>query len=180
MPSEITYKIADRPEEFDQINVLNYKTFVEEIPQHHENAAGILIDKFHSKNNYAIALQNNELIGMIAFNDVKPFSLNNKIENMETYLPPHKSLLEVRLLSVRSDKRGGVILMKLLSVMYKWTKVNHKHYDFVIISGTTRQTHLYHNMGFIPFYKLVGSKDALYQPMYLDLKKFIARYGDKL
>jgi hypothetical protein len=180
MLPEITYKIADQPEEFDQISVLNYKTFVEEIPQHTTNDSGILVDKFHSKNKYAIALQKNELIGMIAFNDVKPFSLNIKIENMESYLPTHNSLLEVRLLSVRNDKRGGIILMKLISEIYKWTKHVKKKYDYIIISGTTRQLQLYRKMGFVPFYKLVGSEEALYQPMYLEIKKFIEQYGERL
>ena len=33
----LLYKIADTPTEFEQIHALNYRTFVEEIPQHERN-----------------------------------------------------------------------------------------------------------------------------------------------
>ena len=41
-------KIAEHPQEYDQINQLNYQTFVEEIPQHsaYNNSNQILVDKF--------------------------------------------------------------------------------------------------------------------------------------
>ena len=51
-------KIAEHLQEFDQINQLNYQTFVEEIPQHSslKNSDQILIDKFDDKSNNGISL----------------------------------------------------------------------------------------------------------------------------
>ena len=41
--------------------------------------------------------------------------------------------------------------------------------DAAVISGTTRQLRLYTRMGFIPFGPMVGTAEALYQPMYITL-----------
>src|SRR6185436_19248723 len=51
-PSNLTFKVASEPWEFDQIHRLNYKTFVEEIPQHQANPDGVLVDRFHATNIY--------------------------------------------------------------------------------------------------------------------------------
>jgi hypothetical protein len=54
MSSSLTFKIATEDWEFEQIHVLNYKTFVKEIPQHSVNKEKILVDKFHADNSYCI------------------------------------------------------------------------------------------------------------------------------
>ena len=46
--SSLRFKIASEANEFEQIHRLNYKTFVEEIPQHATNQEHVLIDKFHA------------------------------------------------------------------------------------------------------------------------------------
>ena len=45
---------------------LNYKTFVEEIPQHERSATERLVDKFHAQNTYLISLSGRKLVGMLA------------------------------------------------------------------------------------------------------------------
>ena len=52
----LRFKIASGEPEFEQIFRLNYKTFVEEIPQHRNNPEQRLVDKFHAENTYAICL----------------------------------------------------------------------------------------------------------------------------
>ncbi len=180
MSSRITFKIADRKEEFEQIHRLNYETFVEEIPQHAANDSGVLVDKYHFKNHYAIAIQHGELIGMVAFSDVRPFSLDYKIPDIQNHLPPFEHAIEIRLLSVKPHKRGGTIFFKLVGKIAEWLLVQEKDYKFVLISGTTRQIKLYEKLGFKSFYKLVGNDGAWFQPMYLDPKKFVETYAEKL
>jgi hypothetical protein len=46
----LIYKIATEAHEFELIYQLNYRTFVEEIPQHAPNPEGYLIDRFHDEN----------------------------------------------------------------------------------------------------------------------------------
>lgn len=81
------FKIAESPNEFEQIHRLNYETFVEEIPQHRPDASSMLVDKFHDENIYVIAVQDDEVMGMITVRDRRPFSLDQKIPLLDTYLP---------------------------------------------------------------------------------------------
>src|ERR1044071_9858763 len=48
----LVFKFANEDIEFEQIHRLNYKTFVEELPQHHPSPAQRLVDKFHAENSY--------------------------------------------------------------------------------------------------------------------------------
>ena len=57
--------------------------------------------------------------------------------------------------------------------------LQHK-YDLAVISGTTRQLKLYKQMGFVPFARLVGTEDALYQPMYLTKDTYKASLAGRL
>ena len=65
------YKIAEQPWEIEAVHALNYKTFVEEIPQHEPNRDRKLADKFHQENTYIICIHEEKqiLAGMIAFRD---------------------------------------------------------------------------------------------------------------
>ena len=100
----LTFKIASEPWEFEQIHRLNYKTFVEEIPQHAANQHRVLVDRFHDQNVYAICLRGREVIGMMALRCVRPFSLDQKIPNLDSYLPTGRAkICEIRLLATEKD-----------------------------------------------------------------------------
>jgi aspartate aminotransferase-like enzyme/GNAT superfamily N-acetyltransferase len=165
MRSDLVFKIAETPEEIEQIHRLNYETFVEEIPQHHRNPERRLVDRFHDENTYLIALHEGKLVGMMAARGNRPFSLDLKLENLDSYLPEHTSICEFRLLAVRPEYRGGKVLPGLMDLLNRYC-IDHGH-DLGIISGTTRQQKLYRHLGFKPFGPLVGTGDAVFQPMYL-------------
>ena len=102
MKSEPTlkFKIASEDWEFEAIHRLNYKTFVEEIPQHAHNPEQRLVDKLHAENTYAICLSGDRLVGMVTGRGNRPFSLDHKVPDLDSHLPPGHKVLEVRLLSV--------------------------------------------------------------------------------
>ena len=177
MEEQIVVKFAETESELIQVHKLNYETFVEEIPQHEENQTRVLVDKLHEKNKYIIALIGEEVVGMVAVNDERPFSLDLKIPDIEKHLPAFNKALEIRLLSVKPHKRGGKIFFLLARKIVEWG--HELNYNLVLISGTTRQIKLYEKIGFTGFYKLIGKDDALYQPMYLEVNKFIESYGEK-
>src|ERR1043166_3044303 len=60
------FKVAETDAELEQVHRLNYRTFVQEIPQHGDNGTGRLIDKFHDWNTYFLALDGEQLIGMLS------------------------------------------------------------------------------------------------------------------
>jgi hypothetical protein len=177
MNNKITVKFAESEEELKQVHKLNYETFVEEIPQHGPNNRKILVDKLHEKNKYIIAVCDGEVLGMVAINDERPFSLDVKIPEIERHLPPFDKALEIRLLSVKPNKRGGKVFFLLAKKIVEWGY--ELNYNLVLISGTTRQIKLYEKIGFEGFYQLIGKEEARYQPMYLDVNKFIESHGEK-
>src|SRR6266566_1896791 len=166
----LRFKIASEESELEQVFRLNYKTFVEEIPQHPPNPEKRLVDRFHHENAYLIALDADQLIGMMAVRDKRPFSLDEKLGNIDRYLPPGRKICEIRLLSVLPSHRNGMVFQGLLKLLLEYGKS--QRYNLAVISGTVRQQKLYKHLGFVPFGPLVGSKEAEYQPMYLTIEEF--------
>jgi aspartate aminotransferase-like enzyme len=167
------FKIADQAQEFEQIHRLNYRTFVEEIPQHAVNAERRLVDKFHDENTYFIALQDETLIGMLTLRAVRPFSLDSKVENLDQYLPPAtpdrvQKICEIRLLAVEPAYRHTSVFANLFN--FALATCLKQEFTLALVSATVLQEKLYANMGFTPFANLVGKPGAMYQPMYLILE----------
>src|SRR5579871_2882373 len=166
----LTFKTASEDWEFEQIHRLNYKTFVEEIPQHHAAPTHRLVDKFHSENTYLISLSGKQLVGMLAVRGNRPFSLDQKLEKLDSYLPAGRTICEIRLLAIEKKFRGAQALQGILALL--WQHGIERGYDLAIISGTNRQFRLYQHLGFVPFGPTVGSGDAQFQPMYVTLETF--------
>src|SRR5215831_17142223 len=166
----LTFKTANEDWEFEQIHRLNYKTFVEEIQQHHASPTHRLVDKFHAENTYLICLSGKKLVGMLAVRGNRPFSLDQKLENLDSYLPAGRSICEIRLLAIEKKFRGAQALQGILALL--WQHGIERGYDLAIISGTNRQFKLYQHLGFVPFGPVVGTGDAQFQPMYVTLETF--------
>lgn len=173
------FKIAETPTEFEQIHQLNYETFVEEIPQHEQNDAHTLIDKFNDENTYIICLKDERVIGMIAVRSKRPFSLDKKVGEIERHLSfKIESPVEIRLLAVEKAYRNGRAFLGLAQALVRHClKVG---YDAAFISGTVREQKLYGQLGFIPFAYLTGSEEAAFQPMYLTRATFDEGIAGKL
>lgn len=167
MPKNNTliFKIATEEDEFEQIHKLNYKTFVEELDQHESNEEQKLIDQFHDENTYIIGLEGKLLAGMVALRDNRPFSLDQKLDNLDDYLPNADKICEMRLLAINQGFRFGSIFKGMLEI---WTDyMNEGEYDLGIISGTIREKKLYSHLGFISFGPIVGEGETKFQPMYI-------------
>src|ERR1043166_2982833 len=168
--SPLVFKFATEDWEFEQIHRLNYKTFVEEIPQHHASPAQRLVDKFHAENTYLICSCGRKLAGMLAVRGDRPFSLDHKLEQLDSFLPLGRRICEIRLLAIEKKFRGAQVLQGILALL--WQHGIERGYDLAIISGTTRQFKLYQHLVFVPFGPLVGAGDAQFQPMYVTLETF--------
>lgn len=163
----LTFKIADEPSEFEQIHRLNYRAFVEEIPQHAPNPERRLVDAFHAENTYVVCRLGEHVVGMVALRDRRPFSLDAKVPDLDRYLPRGRRVCEVRLLYVEPEHRGGRALPGLLHLAAKTLIAS--GLDFGVLSASTRRLNLYRHLGCVPFGPLVGTEQARYQPMYLEL-----------
>jgi predicted N-acetyltransferase YhbS len=169
------FKTADTEAEFEAIHRLNYATFVEEIPQHAPNAEHRLVDRFHAQNTYLICIAGGELgelAGMLALRTRRPFSLDEKLPDLDAWLPTGACVGEVRLLAVAPAWRGSPVLAGLARMLE--SECFARELDLVIVSATTRQRRLYRHFGFEPFGPLVGHPGAQFQPMRLDRERFRA------
>jgi hypothetical protein len=166
----LTFKVADSPDEFDQIARLQYATFVEEIPQHPSNANQLHVDRFHDENTYLICLDGNELLGTLALRDRRPFALERRLADLDSYLPPCNKPCEIRLLATRRGHRSGRVFLGLARLLARHCTA--RGFDLAVISATVRQPRLYRHLGFVPFGPQVGTEGAVYQPMYLTTDAF--------
>ena len=170
MEPSTRFKLATTPAEFEQIHRLNYRTFVEEIPQHAPNPAGRHVDQFHADNTYVVGVRDGRVIAQIALRRRRPFSLDAKLPDLDRHLPPGRRLVEVRLLAVDPAHRNGPVPAELLQFAARHCHARGD--DLAVISGAVRRQRLYRAMGFEAFGPLVGSAEAPYQPMFLTLEKF--------
>ncbi len=161
-----TFKVAETPGELEQVHRLNYKTFVREIPQHHDPGSGCLVDKFHDKNQYFIALRDERVIGMVSAHDRPPYSVSDRLPDpgiLERFERP----LEVRLLAIESEHRSGMVFAGLLGGL--WEHAHAQGYTHVLISGIADRRSMYEQMGFKPLGPAVQSGQAEFIPMVVDL-----------
>ncbi|MFJ7839954.1 aminotransferase class V-fold PLP-dependent enzyme [Lysinibacillus sphaericus] len=173
-------KVAQTEKEFDAIAQLNYETFVEEIPQHEPNALKRKVDRFHEENTYLVVYKGTELIGMLAFRDQRPFSIDEKIGEVEQFLPKEicTKLCEIRLLAVKKPYRSGRVLIRLTQALNAFAY--EKGYSAAVISGTTREEKMYKQMGFSQFAPAVGTNEAMFLPMVLTRQQFEQSLQHKL
>jgi aspartate aminotransferase-like enzyme len=172
-PSDLLVKIATEDWEFEQIHRLNHQTFAEEIPQHAAHPSGRLVDRFHDENTYVIALAGRQLMGMIAIRERRPFSIEQRLPDLDTYLPAGRSICELRLLAVQRQYRAGQWLPTMFDRV--WRHCMRHGFDLALISAVTQQVKLYRHVGFEPFGPLVGTPPVLFQPMMLTLEGFAPR-----
>ncbi|MBI1917630.1 MAG: aminotransferase class V-fold PLP-dependent enzyme [Planctomycetes bacterium] len=157
------FKRAETDDEFDQIHALNYRTFVGEIPQHADTGTGRLVDKFHHKNTYFIALQDTEVVGMVSVHGQPPFSIADRLPDPGLLERPGTRPLEVRLLAIKSEKRHSVVYSGLVWTLFRYAQdVGATH---LFISGVQERLSLYEQLGFERIGPPVQGGRAVFIPM---------------
>ena len=169
------FKRADSAAEFEQIHALNYATFVREIPQHDDPGDGRLIDKFHDKNLYFVALRGERVVGMLSLHDQPPFSIASRLPDQALLFGPGIRPLEVRLLAIQPDQRASTVFGGLAwSVLQHVRQSGHTH---LFISGFEDRLSLYEGLGFEPIGPAVGLPGTRFVPMCLPVSRMEARHA---
>ena len=168
MPGNLIFKTAETPAEFDQIHRLNYRTFAEEVQQYVPDGSGVLVDRFHDKNIYLIAVEDGRVLGMVAANDQPPFSVRSACPDSTSLEALGGPLLEIRLLAVEPDSRHSMILGRLLWELYR--HASKRGYSHAVISGIARNLEMYQRIGFQALGPAVGAGEASFVPMALSLQ----------
>jgi aspartate aminotransferase-like enzyme len=167
------FKRAETRDEFEQIHRLNYQTFVAEIPQHADPGDGQLVDKFHGKNCYYIALADGRVIGMISAHDQPPFSVADRVSDPTILQRPGSRPLEVRLLAVEPARRNSAVVLGLVMSIYEHART--QGYTHLYISAFEDRLPMYQEMGFEPLGPAVRSGQALFVPMVVEIGRLTAK-----
>jgi aspartate aminotransferase-like enzyme/N-acyl-L-homoserine lactone synthetase len=168
-----TFKIAETSHEIEQVHRLNYRTFVDEIPQHEDTGTGMLVDKFHHKNTYLIVLRASKLVGMMSVHDQPPFSVASRMPDPELLERRGTKPLEVRLLAIEPAERNGTMFFGLVWFFYNYAMA--QGYTHLFISAVADKIELYKRINFKPLGPAVQSGKALFVPMMLDVKEMPER-----
>ena len=168
MTGSLTFKQADSALEFEQIHRLNYRTFAEEIGQYSPDGTGVLIDRFHDKNKYFIAVQDGRVVGMIAVHDQPPFSVESRLSDPAILKSLGGRILEVRLLALETESRHRMIFAGILWEMYQFAR--REDYSHLVISGIVDRLEMYERMGFSPLGPPVTCGTTSFIPMALPLQ----------
>jgi hypothetical protein len=161
------FKLAETDAEVDQVHRLNYETFVREVAQHPDPGTGRLVDKFHHKNTYLIAIHRDDVVGMAAVHDRPPFSVADRLRDPSVLKRPGQRPMEVRLLAVRPGCRRGPVFSGLIWAIREYAlRFGHTH---LLISGLKDLVPLYTKLGFRALGPAVPCGRASFVPMTLDL-----------
>ncbi len=167
------FKVADRPDELVQLHGLNWRTFVREVPQHHDPGGDRLVDKFHDKNLYFVALCDGRVVGMLAVHDRPPFSIAEKLDDPDVLAGLGPRPLEVRLLAVEPEHRHSQVPLGLCWVMLRYARTHgHSH---LLISGFVDQLRMYERMGFRPLGPAVRRGGVDFVPMVVHVDRMPER-----
>jgi aspartate aminotransferase-like enzyme/N-acyl-L-homoserine lactone synthetase len=163
------FKRAQSSDEIEQVHRLNYRIFVGELRQYTDTGAGRLVDKFHDKNTYFIALRDDRVIGMISVHGQPPYSVASRLPDPSILQRPGIRPIEVRLLAVEPEERNSSVAYGLMAVFYEFAHDN--GYTDVFISGVQDRASLYEGIGFKVIGPAVPSGDALFVPMWVSVPK---------
>ena len=166
--------------EREQIHRLNFATFVQEIRQHApQEAAGSdprRVDRFDAENDYVVARRGDRVVGMVAVRGRRPFSLDDKLADLDRYLESDRRWCEVRLLAILPEERGGLIFRGLLEALLRVGE--QCGYDAAVISAYAPRVDLYARLGAVRFGPLVGSAEIPFQPMKVTRESFASALSD--
>src|SRR6266851_1883429 len=161
------FKLAETVSEFEQIHRLNYRIFVRETPQQPDPGNGTLVDKFHEKSTYILAMRDDQIVGMLSTNGQPPFSITPRLADPSVIHRPGMKPLEVRQLAMEPNERNTVALTGLVYSLHVYARAH--GYTHFVISGVTEQLELYKHIGFEALGPPVGKPGAQFVPMMVTL-----------
>jgi aspartate aminotransferase-like enzyme len=163
----LVFKEATTNDEMVQLHRLNHQTFAEELRQYPSNETGVLIDRYHAKNRYFIAVEQGCVCGMISVNGDAPFSIEKRLPQGFELTRAFSNPCEVRLLAIAPGFRNSMVLAGLFWQVYAAARrEGHSH---MLISGVIDRREMYVSLGFRALGPAVASGEASYVPMAMDL-----------
>jgi N-acyl amino acid synthase FeeM len=163
------FKRAETPPELADIQRLLYRTFVVEIPRYDDPGTDYLVDKYHQRNLYFIAVRNGRVCGVTAVHDQPPFSVAAALDDPSLLQDLGPRLLEARIFAVEPRERFGLVFAGLVCSIHDYAKSN--DYRSIVITGLANCQRMYERMGFRPLGPPALRGNEYFVPMVLDLAR---------
>ena len=161
------FKLARTPQEHEQIDRLLYETFVREVPRYEDPGGDRLVDKFHDKNHYIVAIRDTRVCGVIAVHDRPPFSVADALDGSVVLAKLQPRLLEARVLAVERRERFGRVFAGLGWSICEYARRG--AYRYIAITGLAARRRMYQRIGFQPLGPALRRGKEYFVPMLLDL-----------
>ncbi len=168
-----SFKLAESPQELAEIHRLLYRTFVLEIPRYDDPGADYLVDKYHERNRYFIAVREERVCGMMAVHDQPPFSVAAALDDPNVLRSLGPRLIEARILAVEPQERFGLVFAGLACSIHDYAKSS--GYRHIVITGLAGRQGMYERLGFRSLGPSVLRGQEYFVPMALDLSRLSER-----
>jgi aspartate aminotransferase-like enzyme len=173
----VLFRQAVSPADLEQVHALNHRVFAEEIAQHGTHPSGLLVDRFHERNHYFVAVREDVVIGMISAHGGPEFSVKRRLPDaslLESFPRP----IEVRLLAIDPKERNRTVLAGLLWQAYDYAVSG--GYSHLLISAISTRQAMYQKMGFHALGPAVPEGNASFVPMLMTLGEHRRVEGERV
>ena len=173
----VLFRPAQSSADLDQIHALNHRVFAEEIAQHGRHPSGLLVDRFHERNRYFVAVRDEVVIGMISAHAGPEFSVKRRLPDA-SLLERCPRPIEVRLLAIEPKERNRTVLAGLLWQAYDYAVSG--GYSHLLISAISTREGMYQKLGFHPLGPAVPDGEASFVPMVMTLGEHRRVEGERV
>lgn len=163
------FKFAAEPAEFEQIARLTYRIMVEEMSRYPANAERRLVDPRHDENVYAVCLDGREIVAAAALRSQPPLFLVEGPDDLDSQLPPHRSVCDLRLMAIAPAHRSHEVAAGLIEMAAEYCIA--RQHDLIVVEAPVGQSDLYRSLGFAPFGMPREENGILLQPFVLTLEE---------
>ena len=163
-------------EEFRRIWQFNHRIFAEELHQHPCHEDGLLVDKFHGRNCYRVAVADDgRIVGLLAAHTEPPWSATAKFGPLIDAVAAAAPTAEIRLFAVEPELRGRTTLALQLGCSL-FRELEARGVLQLVISAVSGQMPFYRRLGFDLLGKAVRDGGAEFYPMRAELPLLLARF----
>lgn len=170
--SRVVYRRATG-DDGQRIFRLNHQVFAAELGQHAMREGGLLVDKFHAKNQYFVAERDGQILGLVSAHTTAPFSVEERCPRFKELVPQDRPIAEVRLLAVDSRYRKTFIACGLFAQVAEF--LVERGIELVLISGIVQQKRMYHRLGFRDLGPPARCGSAFFIPMLATSEELLSR-----
>ncbi|MEE2937464.1 MAG: hypothetical protein VYA84_15860 [Planctomycetota bacterium] len=167
------FKQVDTKAEQEQVNRLLYRTFVLEIPRYEDPGQVSLVDRFHERNTYFIAVFKQQVCGIIAVHGGPEFSIAKALDDPHKLKELKGTCLEARIFAVEPSHRFGIVFGGLANQVFKYATAN--HISHILITGLATKHAMYERMGFHALGQSTLRGGDYFVPMTMDVDRAPAK-----